>query len=79
MDEKFKYQMLGRLQSDCEYFLGNGHRCDKHLWAGNPADQIKEMKKIYNEVSEKPEWLTLEQIEDFEKKMVKQLDKSQTA
>jgi hypothetical protein len=67
--------MLSRLQQDCEYYLKNGHRCDKYLWAGNPADQIKEMKKIYNELDEKPEWLTLEQIEDFEKKMVNTLDK----
>ena len=73
MSNRFNYMMLGRLQSDCEYFLENGQRSEKHLWAGNVADQIKEMKKIYNKFveSEKPEWLTLEQIEDYEKEMIK--------
>ena len=72
---RFNYMMLSRLQMDCDYYLGNGQRHEKHLWAGNPIDQIKEMKDIYNKLDEKPEWLTLEQINDYEKQM---LDKSIT-
>lgn len=64
--------MLGRLQSDCDYFLGFGNRAEKHLWAGNVVGQIKEMKKLYNELEIKPEWLTLEQINDYEKEMTTQ-------
>jgi len=33
----FKYQLLGRMKQDCEYFLGNGARNIKHLWADNVA------------------------------------------
>jgi len=67
----FDYQMLGRLKSDCDYYLGNGGRCDKHLWAGNVTDQIKKMKEIYNSFNKdaQPEWLTYEQILDYEKKL----------
>jgi len=70
MDNTFNYQMLSRLQSDCDYWLGNGNRCDKHLWAGNPKDQIAEMRRIYDLLPEKPEWLTVDQIDQYEKDMV---------
>ncbi len=68
-DEKFKYQMLSRMQSDCKYFIG-GSRSNKHLWAGSPAEQIEYMKAIWNNLSEKPEWLTMEQINEYEKEML---------
>ena len=67
--DKFNYMMLSRLQSDCDYYLGFGNRNPKVLWAGNEEDHIAEMKKIYNKLPEKPEWLTMEQIEDYESKM----------
>lgn len=72
MDNTFKYQMLARLQRDCEYYLGNGMRNEKHLHYLNVNNQISEMKKLYNSFadSEKPEWLTMDQIEDYEKRMV---------
>ena len=44
---------------------------DKHLWAGSPQAQIKEMRKIYDQLPEKPEWLTSEQIDKYEEKMLK--------
>jgi N-methylhydantoinase B/oxoprolinase/acetone carboxylase alpha subunit len=61
--------LLSRLQMDCNYFLGNGNRYEKHLWAGNVDDHIEMMKKIWNGFEEKPEWLSMEQIEDYERKM----------
>ena len=63
---KFLYQMLDRLRLDCEYFLGNG---EKHLWAGNVQDQIAEMRKIWNLLPEKPVWLTMEKINEYERLM----------
>jgi len=54
---------------DCEYFLGNGNRHEKFLWAGSVAEQIKTMKELYNGLKVKPEWLTMEQINDYEKRM----------
>ena len=70
--ERFNYQMLGRLQSDCEYYLGYGNRYTGHLWAKNEVKQIEEMKKIYNSFTEdkKPEWLTWEEILNYEKEMI---------
>lgn len=67
---RFDYQLLSRLQQDCEYYLGFGHRAKKHLWAGDEAEQIAKMKEIYEALPEKPEWLTLERIADYEAAML---------
>lgn len=69
--ERFNYMMLSRLESDCKYYLGNGNRFKGHLWAGDEERQIEEMKKIYNKFAEdkKPEWLTWEQILEYERQM----------
>ena len=68
--DQFNYMMLGRLKSDCDYFLGYGNRYEGHLWAKNVDEQIKEMKRIYNELSVKPKGLTLEEIENYKYKML---------
>lgn len=68
-DNEYNYMLLSRLKSDCDYFLGNGNRYEKHLWAGNVDDQIAKMKELYNKLPEKPEWLTMEDIENYEKEM----------
>ncbi len=68
-DAKFNYQLLGRLQQDCEYFLGHGNRATKHLWAGDEAGQIRKMKELYSALAEKPEWITLDRIEQYEAAM----------
>lgn len=70
MSRQFDYMLLGRLQMDCEYFLGNGARDTKHLWAGNATDQIAKMKELWNSMTDKPEWLTLEKIHEYEKEMI---------
>lgn len=64
------YSLLSRLMSDNEYFLGNGGRAEKHLWAGNVPDQIAKMHELWDALDEKPEWLTLEQIDDYERRMM---------
>jgi len=63
--------MLSRLKMDCDYYLGNGNRNKKQLWADNEEEHIDEMKKLYNEFSEnkKPEWLTWADILNYEMKM----------
>jgi hypothetical protein len=72
MTIRFNYMMLSRLESDCKYYLGNGNRNPKHLWAGDEEKHIAEMKKIYNSFTndKKPEWLTMEQILEYEKQMI---------
>ena len=69
-DYSFEYQLLDRLRSDCDYYLGAGGRSDKNLWAGNPEGQIAKMKELWNELPEKPEWLSMEDIEAYEKEMI---------
>jgi len=68
---KSNYMMLGRLQTDNDYFLGAGNRSESQLWAGNVKDQIAEMKKLWGELPKdgKPEWLSMSDIEDYESKM----------
>ena len=68
----FRYMMLDRLRQDCNYYLGYGNRSRSSLWAGNERDQIETMKAIWNTFPEEdtPEWLTWEDILEFEKKMV---------
>ena len=68
-DDKFRYQLLSRMQQDCDYYL-NTSKSEKHLWAGNTTDQIKIMKAIWNSFTEKPEWLTWQGIFEYEKKLI---------
>ncbi|BES53114.1 hypothetical protein [Aeromonas phage phiWae14] len=68
-DAEFKYILLSRMKSDCEYFLGFGNRSTRALWAGNVVEQIEGMKALWNSFDTKPEWLTMEQIEEYETKM----------
>ena len=43
----FEYQLLNRLQQDCEYYLGWGGKEKKYLWAKDERKQIKKMLEIY--------------------------------
>ena len=69
MNKEFMYMMLARLKSDCDYFLNSNKTAPSRLWAGNVEDQIAEMKKIYDSLDEKPDWITMEDIERYEKEM----------
>ncbi|MFK8770406.1 LPD11 domain-containing protein [Aeromonas caviae] len=70
----FKYQLLGRMKQDCEYFLGNGARNIKHLWADNVEEQIASMRALHDSLpaDAKPEWLTTEQIDEYAKRMAEE-------
>lgn len=71
-DLEYRYMLLDRLKQDCEYFLGNGNGNAEHsLWAKDIDEQIEKMKEIYNSFSEeeKPDWITLEDINNYEKRM----------
>lgn len=69
VDNSFNYMMLDRLRSDNDYYLGHGNRSEKNLWAGSVDAQIKEMKRIWNNFIVKPEWLSMEDILEYERKM----------
>lgn len=68
-DDKFRYQLLSRMQSDVKYFLGNGNRHEPDLWAGNVDKHIDLMYKLWDSFKEKPEWLTREEIDGYAKLM----------
>jgi len=70
----FEYQLLGRLQQDCEYYLGAGARNTKHLWALDEALQIEKMKELYEMLTIKPEWITMDDIKAYEDQMIESVD-----
>ena len=53
--------LLDRMRTDCDYFLGNGD--GKSI--KNVPEFIKRMKDIHISLpeNEKPEWLTMKQID----------------
>ena len=67
--------MLGRLKSDCEYFLGYGAGNEDALYYKNVAAHCDAMEKLWNsfEAEDKPEWLTMEQIQEYRDKMTREL------
>lgn len=71
-DLRFRYMLLGRLQADCEYYLGFGNRNANRLWTGNEETQIETMTKLYESFreDEKPEWLTMDEIMEYGKRMI---------
>ena len=68
-DDAAAYRLLSRLRSDCDYFLGEGQGAEKHLWAGSVKAQIAKMRELYDSLLEKPEWLTAEIIDAYERQM----------
>ena len=75
---KHNYMMLDRLRADCDYFLGNGNGFLGHLYYKDIDKHIEEMKKIYNSFSkeEKPEWINLKDIENYQTQMNEMLEKN---
>lgn len=71
-EPEFRYQMLSRMKQDCDYYLGYGNRNANCLWAGDEKDQINNMKAIWDSFPEedKPEWLTWEELIEYEKQML---------
>jgi hypothetical protein len=75
------YMFMGRMQQDLDYTLDErspAYGVEKHLMMLNFEDQIKEMKKLWNRVDEKPEWLTKQDIADYERR-IKKLRRSKKA
>ena len=68
---EFEYRMLSKLQSDCEYYLGYGNRSPSILCNHSVQNHIARMKELWNgfPTDQKPEWLTWEQLLQYEKVM----------
>ena len=69
-DFGLEYRLLARCKADCLYFLGYGNRKEKYLWGKNVKDHIQQMRDLLQIVPEEPVWLTKEDINDFERKML---------
>lgn len=63
-DDEYNYQLLGRLQLDCDMYLNNPN--PNKLWAKNVPDQIAMMRKVYDAIKNKPDWITPEDIDEYE-------------
>ena len=73
----FRYQLHSRMKSDCEYYLSYGNRLRKYLWADDEEEQIALMKALWRSFSEKPEWLSWDDILGYERKMCQNSDKAE--
>lgn len=68
-DREFNYMLLSRMVQDCEYYLGNSGRHEKHLWSLNVNKHIADMKALWFGFTKKPEWLSIQDILNYEKNM----------
>lgn len=59
---KLDYMMCSRLKMDLDYYLNN--KFEERL-----LDTLKELKAYYAKLPEVPEWLTREQLAEYEKKV----------
>lgn len=66
-----KYKFLGRMKSDCEYYLGEGMKQVSALWGKSVDNHLKYMKELFFSIpgEKRPEWLTYQDILDFSEKM----------
>lgn len=60
MADKFTFDMLARLKSDCDYYLGHGHASHTVLWGKTPRNHCNEMRRLLLSIpeEERPIWLT---------------------
>jgi hypothetical protein len=68
---KFQYMLLDRMRMDCEYYQTAENLCNGQ---GTTIEKFfGHMKKTWCEIPEdlKPEWLTMEQINEYEEKFKK--------
>jgi hypothetical protein len=68
--DEFHYMFLDKLRNDCEYFLHYGNGSENVLPSKNIEEHIATMKETWEKLPIKPEWLSYEQIEDYERKML---------
>lgn len=72
-EKRYRYMLLDRMRMDCDYYIRNNFNTPRTLWADTEQEHIDIMRHIWGTFSDrdKPEWLTLEQIDQFENRMIK--------
>lgn len=68
---EFDYMMLGRLMTDCHYYLEGGGG-ERQLWAHDVDAQLAKMQELWDKVPEKPVWLTREDFEILKSQMIEE-------
>lgn len=82
--ESYPYRMLNRLQDDFKYLLkaNNGvitqNLIDKVLWWKDISKQAEAMRKIYDRMEEKPDWISLDEIDEYERAALSKLSKNES-
>lgn len=78
--EEYRYQLLSRIKQDRDHYLGAENRQWKRHFLGplsinSEAEQIAYMVALWNSFDEdrKPEWLTADDILDYEKRMLSEV------
>lgn len=69
--DRYKYMLLDRLRTDCGYFLGNGNRNNRTLWAGSVDTHLECMKLLWDSFPEddRPEWLPASDLDQYAQDM----------
>lgn len=69
---RFNYMLLNRLCIDAiGYSTKLGvKRPENNIWAKNAEEHIAKMEEVWDELSQKPEWLTKEKLEEIKMKML---------
>ena len=70
--EEFKYQMLDRMKSDCDYCLANNSELELCLCGLSVSEYITFMTALYKSFPDdkKPEWISIEDINKYEEAML---------
>lgn len=70
-DESFRYMLLDRMKTDCDYYLGNGNKNKEKLWSGDETQQIKNMISLFRSfgVKGQPEWLPVEELNNYSRQL----------
>lgn len=62
-NQELYYMMLGRMECDCKFYLGEGGRDAKYsLYMQSEKAQILRMLYLYNRISLKPVWIDMKTI-----------------
>lgn len=70
IDQRHEYMMLGRYQSDCRFYLGNGNRDAKYsLYHQDEKKHIDAMIALYGKIVIKPMWLSMSGIIGYADRM----------
>lgn len=68
--KQFDYMMLDKLRGHCDAHLNVDNAYRRRISDDDKQYVIDEMKDLWNGLSEKPEWLTWDQILDYEKRLL---------